>query len=342
MKRRKRTILWNTGIFAGVMILTLWSVFRKQNISELVKSVQVMSIPCLLAAVFLAVFYVFGEGSMIWYLSGKMGKKTRLWQCAKYSFVGFFFSGLTPSATGGQPVQLYYMKKDGYTLSASSVVLMTVAVLYKLILVLIGTGILLLWYHPLREYLKGYFVLYVVGLFLNIILVAVLLTVMFRPKVIQSFLTGVEKLLIHIKIWKRSDARQTKIEQFINGYHETVLFLKRNKEIYGVMLAGTFIQRVSVFVLTYVVYYGMGLRGTAFLTIILLQASVYVAVDMLPVPGAQGITEAMYKSVFCNIFPGQQLITSMCITRGISFYFIMVISFFVWGVAHFLDRKKLS
>lgn len=31
----------------------------------------------------------------------------------QYSFIGFFYSGITPSATGGQPVQLYYMSKDG-------------------------------------------------------------------------------------------------------------------------------------------------------------------------------------------------------------------------------------
>ncbi len=52
------------------------------------------------------------------------------------------------------------------------------------------------------------------------------------------------------------------------------------------------------FFLTYVVYRGLGLYGTPMLDIILLQASVYIAVDMLPVPGAQGITEAMYRAVF--------------------------------------------
>jgi hypothetical protein len=30
----------------------------------------------------------------------------------RYSFIGFFFSGITPSASGGQPAQIYYMNKD--------------------------------------------------------------------------------------------------------------------------------------------------------------------------------------------------------------------------------------
>ena len=79
------------------------------------------------AAVFLAVFFVAGEGCMIWYLLRGIGEQPTLLRCMSYSFIGFFFSGITPSATGGQPMQLYYMRRDGNALSASSVVLMTVA-----------------------------------------------------------------------------------------------------------------------------------------------------------------------------------------------------------------------
>ena len=66
-------------------------------------------------------------------------------------------------------------------------------------------------------------------------------------------------------------------------------------------IVGTFIQRLSIFVLTYIVYCGLGFRTAGMADVILLQAAIYVAVDMLPIPGAQGVTEAMYKNVFRNI-----------------------------------------
>ena len=96
----------------------------------------------------------------------------------------------------------------------------------------------------------------------------------------------------------------------------------------------TFLQRCSVFVLTYVVYRGFGLEGTTALKIILLQASVYIAVDMLPLPGAQGITELMYKAIFANIFTGMNLIPSMLVTRGLNFYFLLIVSLGVAVYAH--------
>lgn len=333
MERKKHNMVINGCIFAGVMALTFWNVFRNQDFAEIAVSIRRMSIPYIVAAIFLAMLFVAGEGSMIWYLLGKFEETERLSRCIAYSFIGFFFSGITPSATGGQPVQLYYMRKDRHSVSASSVVLMTVAVIYKFVLVLVGVGLLLFFRETLRKVLQGYYGLYFVGLFLNVVLVLLLFLVMFSPGIIRRLFLGAEKLLVRAGFWKAEASRSDQMMRFLDGYRETVHFLKRNKRIIALLIAGTFMQRFSVFLLTYVAYRGMGLSGTAFVDIVLLQASIYVAVDMLPVPGAQGITEAMYKTVFKSIFPGQHLVASMCIMRGISFYFLMLLGFLVWGAA---------
>lgn len=333
MKNKKLAV--NSGIFVLVMILTFWSVFRGQNPGEIAGYIGKMTFPSAAAAVVLAVAFVLGEGCMICYLLKGLGEKTTLCHCAGYSFIGFFFSGLTPSATGGQPVQLYYMKKDGIEVASSSVVLMTVAVLYKFVLVLIGAGIYLLWRRPLKRYLQGYYWLYFLGLFLNLLLVILLLMVMFRPQIIKVILVKTEKILVRLKLLKPSENREKKMEQFLMRYHETVQFFKCHKKIIGITTVGTFLQRSCIFALTYAVYAGMGLKEIDAVTILLLQAAISVAVDMLPLPGAQGITEAMYRAVFYRVFPGQYLIASMCITRGISFYLIMIIAFFVWSMRQF-------
>ena len=170
MNSKKQNIVLDVGIFTAIMAFTFWSVFRNQNMADITGTVKMMSIPSLVAAATLSVFYVAGEGSMICYLLKGVGEKAKLMRCITYSFIGFFFSGITPSATGGQPMQLYYMKKDGHSISASTVVLMTVAVVYKFVLVVTGIGILLFWREPLKEYLEGYYSLYFVGLSLNVAL----------------------------------------------------------------------------------------------------------------------------------------------------------------------------
>ncbi|MGN0298982.1 MAG: YbhN family protein [Lachnospiraceae bacterium] len=328
--KKNRRFLLNVGIFIVVMLLTFWSVFRKQNLSEIVDAILCMSVPYLAAAIFVAIFFVAAEGCMICYLLKGIGESTTLLRCISYSFIGFLFSGITPSATGGQPMQLYYMGKDGNSLSASSVVLMTVAAIYKFVLVLIGIGLVLFWNQPLKVYLKGYYGLYFLGLFLNTALVVILLLIMFTPEVIKTLLYQVEALLVRLHLWKKSDMRRDKIDRFLCGYQETVCFLRTHKKMIGITIAGTFLQRFSVFVLTYIIYRGLGRNDCAMLDIVFVQACIYIAVDMLPIPGAQGITEAMYKAVFASIFPGQMLVVSMCITRGISFYLMILMGLVIF------------
>ena len=202
----KRLVL-NAGIFAAAMILTFLCVFWKQDLEKIMGAVRKMPAEYLAAALFLAVLFVAAEGLMIWYLLRGIGERTALLRCISYSFIGFFFSGLTPSATGGQPMQLYYMKRDGNALSASSVVLMTVAVIYKLVLVLIGAGIALLWRAPLTRYLGKYYGLYFLGLFLNALLVAVLLMIMFSPGMIKNFCRRAETALGATKSFSISASR---------------------------------------------------------------------------------------------------------------------------------------
>ncbi len=332
-RREARRLAINVGIFAAIMALTFWSVFRGQDFVQIVSAIGQMSGGYMAGAIILAIFFVSAEGCMIWYLLQGIGEQTTLPRCISYSFIGFFFSGITPSATGGQPMQLYYMRRDGNALSTSSVVLMTVAVIYKFVLVLIGIGIVVFWRRPLKSYLQEYYGLYFLGLFLNTALVVVLLMVMFSQGIIRGCFYKVEALLIRLHLWREKESRREKVDQFLSGYQNTVLFLRSHKKLIGITIAGTFVQRYSVFVLAFVVYRGLGLSGTAMLDIVLVQAAVYIAVDMLPIPGAQGITEEMYRGVFQKIFVGNYLVVSMCITRGISFYLVMLIGLAVFCVA---------
>lgn len=334
---RKRVL--ECAFFLVVMILSFYTIFHGQNMGQIRHALGRLSPLALCAAMATALFFVSAEGIMIFYLLRSLNGRSSLGRCICYSFIGFFYSGITPSATGGQPMQLYYMSKDRNSLSESSVVLMTVALIYKLVLVLIGIGTLVLWHGPLRGHLKEYFPLFLLGLALNTILVAILLAVMLAPESMKRIISGMERLLVRFGILKKSVTRQGKIEQFVGGYQGAVRFLLEHKGKVLAVCLFTFVQRASVFVLTWIIYRGFSLEGTDALTVMLLQASVYIAVDMLPVPGAQGITEVMYRSVFSGIFTGEYLMPSLYVTRGINFYFVLLVSLGIVLANHFYVRR---
>lgn len=339
-KKRIRKFILYAILFIAIMGLTFWNVFRGQDFHGMLAAMGEMSGWYLLAAVFLAVSFVAMEGIMIWYLLRGIGEKQSLFRCFSYSFTGFFFSGITPSASGGQPMQLYYMNRDGCSFSASFAILMIIAVFNKFVMALLGVGILTFWNKPLHTHLEGYYGLFCIGVLLHVGWVIILFLIMFRTAWIRKILYRLEHIPVRLNLWKESDARREKIDNFFSGYEETVRFLQDHKKMVAAIVAGSFLQRCCTLILVCVVYRGLGLLEMALPSIFFLQASVSVAVEMLPIPGAQGVTEAMYSSVFGAIFPGHYLVASICISRGISFYLVLIIGGICALLRLFTEKKN--
>lgn len=53
------------------------------------------------------------------------GYRVSFKEAMKYAYIGYFFSSVTPSATGGQPLQLYAMSKDKIHVAHGTMALLT-------------------------------------------------------------------------------------------------------------------------------------------------------------------------------------------------------------------------
>lgn len=108
---------------------------------EMLSYIQSADIRYWLLAVVCVVLFIGSESVIIYYMMHTIKQKVRLLHCFLYSFVGFFFSCITPSATGGQPAQIHYMRKTRYRFRISTLVLMIVTITYKLVLVVCGIAV---------------------------------------------------------------------------------------------------------------------------------------------------------------------------------------------------------
>lgn len=335
----KRSHIFSIIFLVALFGITAFVVIQSNDMAAVISYIGTMQPGWLAACIALALLYVAMEGYMIWYLLHNLQVRVKLPQAVRWSFIGFFFSGITPSATGGQPAQLYYMRRAGVKISESTPVLMTVALLYKFVLVVIGASIAIFWGDGLAYYFGSYLWLYYLGLMLNVVLVAALLFVMLSPVVAEKITIGIEGLLIRIRILKPSPERRERLLKAVGEYRDVVAYFKNNKRKILIVTGFTFLQRFCLFILPWFVYMGLGLSGDNPITIITLQAAIYVAVDMLPLPGSVGITELMYAKVFAGIFSGGLLTASMCITRGVSFYLVLFVSLAVLVYSQFRDKS---
>ena len=156
MQSKKKMIV-NTVFLVVIFALTIYGVFHGEDLGAMMEAMRRADVRWLLPGLFCVVFFIWGESIIIWYMMHSFQIPVKRRTCFLFSSVGFFFSCITPSASGGQPMQLYYMKKEKISLPVSTVILMIVTITYKAVLVVVGLGLVLFGQGFLHRYLTETF-----------------------------------------------------------------------------------------------------------------------------------------------------------------------------------------
>ena len=284
--RNKKKAIFNTIFLILIFSITVCMVFKGEDLGEIIHTVRQADPVYLLISVVCVVLFILGESVIIFYMMRTLGAKVKMGHCALYSFVGFFFSCITPSASGGQPMQIYFMKKDKLPIPVTTLVLMIVTITYKAVLVVIGIVIWIFGRGFLEGYLGQYMWVFYLGVGLNIFCVTFMMILVFAPGLAKWIMVKGLKLIEHFR---------------------------------------TMAQRILLFTVTYWVYRSLGFHGYSIITLTILQSVISVSVDMLPLPGGMGISESLYLVMFAPVF-GEALLPAMLLSRGISYYAQMLIS----------------
>ena len=338
MKSRKK-IIFNGVFLAVVFALTIYGVFHGEDLSSMMDAIHRADKRWLIPGIALVAFFIWGESIIIWYMMRSSGIQLKKRTCFLFSSVGFFFSCITPSASGGKPMQIYYMKKEKISIPVSTVILMIVTITYKLVLVVIGVGIAIFGRGFLHKYLEGILPVFYLGLALNIFCVTFMTILVFHPLLAKAIMVKGMKLLERLHLVKKKDGRLKKLEDSMDTYRNTAAYLKNNPFVIVKVIGITFIQRMALFAVTWFVYQAFGLHGTGFWEILFLQAVISVSVDMLPLPGGMGISETLFLNIFSPVFGGL-LLPGMVLSRGLGYYGELLISAVFTVVAQLTIGKK--
>lgn len=99
MKKIKKTIL-NLILFIGLIILTFSIIFKGQDLSQILSVVQTVKKEYILIAIICMFFYMSCEAINIGRTLKALEEKTSFLRNLKYALIGFFFSSITPAASG--------------------------------------------------------------------------------------------------------------------------------------------------------------------------------------------------------------------------------------------------
>ena len=319
MKSRVKWIL-NILFLLLVLAATMFYVFRGQNMPVVLQALQ-QAKPGWWGFGFVLVFIcVSCEGLILWLLIRSMGIAVRLWHCVLNSFTGFFFCCITPSATGGQPFQVYLMNRDGVPPSLSVPLLLIVIINYKIVLLVIALAVFLLRPPVIMACLAPVMGWFWLGMVLNVLVITLYAILIFRPVIIERVLGFFLQLG---KRWIREEKAaqwQQKLQQGMVRYGSVAVWIKKHPLFMLRIFAITFFQRCCMFGVTYLAFRSFGLESAGLPTVLTLQAMICLAADMMPMPGGTGLNEILFLRLFVNLSGQKLVLPLMILSRGIGFY----------------------
>lgn len=330
----KRKLIFNIIFLAAVFGLTMYGVFHGADLKELAADIRGADPLFLLGAVVCVVFFIWGESIIIYYMMRSLGIRLKKRKCFLFSSVGFFFSCITPSATGGQPAQVYYMRREKIPIPVSTIVLMIVTITYKAVLVLVGLFLTFFQKGFVESYLGSILPVFYLGVGLNVFCVAFMLILVFHPAMAKNAMLKGLGLLERLHLVKKKQRRFERLEASMDMYNDTAAYLRSHIRIVFEVLGITFLQRFALFFVTYFVYRALGLSGDSVYDVVMLQAVISVSVDMLPLPGGMGISETLFMRIFKPVFGGL-LLPGMILSRSLSYYTELLLSALFTVTAHF-------
>lgn len=326
-KGTKKKIIIQGGVFLGILAITITCVLRNYSPMQIQETIKETSTAWLLLALLsMSIYFVF-EGVNITRGLRLIGNRGNVLQGIKYAAVGFFFSSVTPSATGGQPMQLYYMHKDGLSVGAGTLALLLEFVSYQTVTVLLAIFGLCLQREPIHQALDGNWYLLLIGIGLNFLTTMLVYLVLLFPK--------------NADILRRFSTIEHRFGQSLTEYQKGAAIIKANKGMMIPYYLTTMVQMLAMYSVPYFVYRSYNLSAYTWVEIVLLQAVLYVSVSALPIPGAMGISESGFTRLFKILFPTQIIGGAMVLTRGISFYFYVLVTGCISAVLMVQPNNKI-
>jgi uncharacterized membrane protein YbhN (UPF0104 family) len=125
----------------------------------------------------------------------------------------------------------------------------------------------------------------------------------------------------------------------IGEYKKGAEYLRINPSILLWVFIERIMQILSRLAVTFAVYKAFGLSGYGFIDIIALQTILALAVESVPLPGSIGAFEAGFLTANNIIFGADKLLPAMLLSRGISYYIMLIISGGVVLMAQLLTGK---
>lgn len=321
------------------LFIVLLLVAQKNQLEDFKRAITVMNaldIGLAILAMFLS--WVF-EALSMYSISGGELSFIRTFEIV---VAGLFFNAITPFSSGGQPAQLYMMKKNKISIGKGSSILARKFMVYQIVLVIYTLLVVLFQATFFIEKVPKVVFIGFVGFFVNFMVIIGILFVSFRYKRTRRFALTIVLFFRRKFKSKRFFRFRRFLTSFMRGLREFHTQMSESttntKWMYLIFL--NFIQLTLFFAIPAIISIGLGLTNIEFIKMISAAAFVSMFSSFIPLPGAAFGAEGGFYVFFKIFYPSNLVFTALILWRLITFYLPLICGWITVLLRSIIDRYK--
>ena len=335
MKNKKIKYIFNFLLIAIVLAIVLYFSL-KDNYQEIISTIFKMNYLWIFVAILFLIIYRLCASLGHYYIIKANNGKVSYLKCFQINLMILFFHGVTPFAGGGQPMEIYFLHKEGISVTKATNITLQNFIVYQIALIL--TGLFALIYNRIfnvfpNDNLIKYLV--VLGFLINTLVLVVTFILSFGKKTNKFIIEKGIHFLTKIKIIKDEQKVQDKCQKYLQSFHDNAMELKKNKKIVAFTVLINILGLITLYSMPYPILRGMNVNINI-LKVVTAIAYVMIIGSFVPIPGGTGGIEYSFIFFFQYLISGSILHAAMLVWRLISYYLGMIFG----AIALSLYRKK--
>ena len=314
--------------------------FSNQELSDAVGALRAMDFFSLAGLLICWFSYVFFDAVGTWVYLRSQGFHLSPGRSLLANFIGLYYSNITPSAAGGQPMQVNSLRKAGIPVAYGT---MAATIRFISNQFMVSVISMILWLAN-RDFVSGQLGdavwLARVGWLINAAVIPVVLLAAFKKNWILKLARHLLSFLAKIHLLKNPDAAYANIQDVMETYHFALRDLLRHG---GQIILQFLLGALSLLALMgsgIFVYQALDQSGTSPIHLLTLAYLLFVSASYTPLPGASGAQEGGFLLYYQGIYSGGTIGLALLIWRFFTYYLFLLVGCGIVILERFLTRKK--
>lgn len=336
MKKNKRNLVILTIALALVFYFTL-----KDDFNGILGELSKINIILFLLAILVFFTSLFFKSISLSIFIKEYKREYPFIKCFSLTLIGQFLNGITPFQTGGQPFQIYLLKKDNIKVTQATNAMIKDSLSFQIALVIMSI-VAFIADGKLNILKQAYILkpLVFVGFTINITILILLLTVICTKKSIIKIINKFIDFIFKFKILKKTGFDKEKIKKEMWNFYKNGKEIKKSKFSFILAVITNVINLVILYLVPYVVFKSFGVNDISVLNSLVVVTFITLIGNFIPLPGATGGIEYSFIRLFKTFSIRSSVLSSvMLIWRFITYIFNMLIGFITLIVTKGVEKK---